>query len=213
MCEFTQSASELSRHSGSMQSVRNRFDGASTVADVSPQCLKHLERVSDGLLHGLGAGFVAVSISGWLVPEHVTTSELCGGRPSAISRWNVFSNCIQWVCTCNQPHATSHLANSIASSAHVQDSHGRPVCDGYLLEQYYVNSQLTICGMQVLYGVNRRLATEDVDSPLAQVRTVKNVAVCLVTGDRGLCGGYNNFAIKKVLCLCCCFYVLSCDRS
>lgn len=53
--------------------------------------------------------------------------------------------------------------------------------------------------MQVLYGVNRRLVTEDVDSPLAQVRAVKNVAICVVTGDRGLCGGYNNFAIKKVL--------------
>lgn len=52
--------------------------------------------------------------------------------------------------------------------------------------------------------MNRRLATEDVDSPLAQVRPVKTVAVCLVTGDRGLCGGYNNFAIKKVLLPSCC---------
>jgi len=51
--------------------------------------------------------------------------------------------------------------------------------------------------VKVLYGVNRRLATEDVDSPLAEIRPVKNVAVCVVTGDRGLCGGYNNFAIKK----------------
>jgi F0F1-type ATP synthase gamma subunit len=39
---------------------------------------------------------------------------------------------------------------------------------------------------------------EYVDSPLAEIRAVKSVALCLVTGDRGLCGGYNNFAIKKV---------------
>ena len=52
--------------------------------------------------------------------------------------------------------------------------------------------------MQVLYGVNQRLKGEDVDSPLATVRPVKNVTVALVTGDRGLCGGYNAFAIKKV---------------
>lgn len=52
--------------------------------------------------------------------------------------------------------------------------------------------------MQVLYGVNQRLRTEDVDSPLAIIRPVKAVTVCVVTGDRGLCGGYNNFAIRKV---------------
>lgn len=46
--------------------------------------------------------------------------------------------------------------------------------------------------------MNQRLRMEDVDSPLAEVRPVKNVAVCVVTGDRGLCGGYNNFVIKKV---------------
>lgn len=51
---------------------------------------------------------------------------------------------------------------------------------------------------QVLYGVNQRLRTEDVDSPLVTVRPVKTVLVAAVTGDRGLCGGYNNFIIKKV---------------
>lgn len=52
-------------------------------------------------------------------------------------------------------------------------------------------------GVQVLYGVNQRLRMEDVDSPLANIRPVKKVTVCIVTGDRGLCGGYNAFAIKK----------------
>lgn len=52
--------------------------------------------------------------------------------------------------------------------------------------------------MQVLYGVNQRLRVEDVDSPLVNVRPVKTVLLVVVTGDRGLCGGYNNFVIKKV---------------
>lgn len=44
---------------------------------------------------------------------------------------------------------------------------------------------------QVLYGVNQRLRVEDVDSPLVAQRPVKSVALVVVTGDRGLCGGYN----------------------
>ena len=52
--------------------------------------------------------------------------------------------------------------------------------------------------LQVLYGVNQRLRIEDVDSPLVNVRPVKAVTLVVVTGDRGLCGGYNNFVLKKV---------------
>lgn len=51
--------------------------------------------------------------------------------------------------------------------------------------------------VKVLYGVNQRLAAEDVDSPLCSVRPVKTVTLVVVTGDRGLCGGYNNFVLKK----------------
>lgn len=51
---------------------------------------------------------------------------------------------------------------------------------------------------QVLYGVNQRVRQEDVDSPLCAVRPVKSVLLVVLTGDRGLCGGYNNFIIKKV---------------
>eukprot|EP01025_Chloroclados_australasicus_P029672 TRINITY_DN29643_c0_g1_i6.p2 TRINITY_DN29643_c0_g1~~TRINITY_DN29643_c0_g1_i6.p2 ORF type:complete len:181 (+),score=28.39 TRINITY_DN29643_c0_g1_i6:57-545(+) len=51
--------------------------------------------------------------------------------------------------------------------------------------------------VKVLYGVNQRIRMEDVDTPLAEIRPVKSVTICMVTGDRGLCGGYNNFVIKK----------------
>lgn len=56
--------------------------------------------------------------------------------------------------------------------------------------------------IQVLYGVNQRLRVEDVDSPLCEVRPVKTVLLVVLTGDRGLCGGYNNFIIKRVSSHC-----------
>lgn len=45
--------------------------------------------------------------------------------------------------------------------------------------------------------MNQRLQVEDVDSPLVAVRPVKKVVLVVVTGDRGLCGGYNASVIKK----------------
>ena len=51
----------------------------------------------------------------------------------------------------------------------------------------------------MLYGINQRMRVEDVDSPLLDVRPVKTILLVGVTGDRGLCGGYNNQVIKKVL--------------
>merc|ERR1712054_6208 len=51
--------------------------------------------------------------------------------------------------------------------------------------------------VKVLYGVNQRLKDGDVDSPLTTIRPVKTVLLVVVTGDRGLCGGYNNYVIKK----------------
>jgi len=53
--------------------------------------------------------------------------------------------------------------------------------------------------VKVLYGVNQRLQDEDVDSPLTTIRPVKTVLLVVVTGDRGLCGGYNNYVIKKAV--------------
>jgi len=51
--------------------------------------------------------------------------------------------------------------------------------------------------VKVLFAINGKLAGEDVEAPLCAVRPVKTCLIMLCTGDRGLCGGYNNFAIKK----------------
>merc|ERR1711959_806015 len=53
--------------------------------------------------------------------------------------------------------------------------------------------------VKVLYGVNQRLEDEDVDSPLTTIRPVSNVLLVVITGDRGLCGGYNSYVIKKAV--------------
>merc|ERR1719409_2062322 len=51
--------------------------------------------------------------------------------------------------------------------------------------------------VKVLFAINTRLAGEDVDVPLCNVRPVKTVLLLVCTGDRGLCGGYNSFIIRK----------------
>jgi F-type H+-transporting ATPase subunit gamma len=43
------------------------------------------------------------------------------------------------------------------------------------------------------------LQDEDVDSPLTSIRPVKTVLLVVITGDRGLCGGYNNYVVKKAV--------------
>lgn len=50
----------------------------------------------------------------------------------------------------------------------------------------------------VFGGLIARLGSEDLDLPLLTQRDVKNVLMVVITGDRGLCGGYNSFMIKKV---------------
>ncbi|MBK4730184.1 F0F1 ATP synthase subunit gamma [Oxynema sp. CENA135] len=50
---------------------------------------------------------------------------------------------------------------------------------------------------QVLYGLQSRLRFEDVDLPLLKKREVQTVGLLVVTGDRGLCGGYNTNIIKR----------------
>ncbi|KAJ6893044.1 hypothetical protein NC652_027140 [Populus alba x Populus x berolinensis] len=42
-----------------------------------------------------------------------------------------------------------------------------------------------------------KLRTEDIDIPSTKVRPVKKVALVVVTGGRGLCGGFNNYILKK----------------
>lgn len=51
--------------------------------------------------------------------------------------------------------------------------------------------------VEMLYNINEQLQLEDIDIPLTIVRPVKKVALVVVTGDRGLCGGFNNSIIKK----------------
>lgn len=51
--------------------------------------------------------------------------------------------------------------------------------------------------IDVLYSINQQLQLEDVDTPLTAVRPVKKVALVVITGDRGLCGGFNNVILRK----------------
>ncbi|MFN6353888.1 MAG: F0F1 ATP synthase subunit gamma, partial [Cyanobacteriota bacterium] len=45
---------------------------------------------------------------------------------------------------------------------------------------------------RVLQNLETRMAFETADSPLLQKRSVDTVTLLAVTGDRGLCGGYNS---------------------
>merc|ERR1719269_249650 len=49
---------------------------------------------------------------------------------------------------------------------------------------------------RILGGLLERVKTEKLDIPLLESRDVKTVGLVLITGDRGLCGGYNAQAIK-----------------
>jgi F-type H+-transporting ATPase subunit gamma len=49
----------------------------------------------------------------------------------------------------------------------------------------------------VFGGLIARLGGEAMDLPLLTQREVKKVTLTVVTGDRGLCGGYNSFMIRK----------------
>lgn len=50
---------------------------------------------------------------------------------------------------------------------------------------------------QVLYGLQGRLKFEDANLPLLKQRDVDTVALLVVSGDRGLCGGYNANVIRR----------------
>ncbi|XWS09793.1 hypothetical protein CRYUN_Cryun39dG0019600 [Craigia yunnanensis] len=50
--------------------------------------------------------------------------------------------------------------------------------------------------VEFLYTVNENLQCEDMDCPLTVTRPVKKVALVVLTGDRGLCGSFNNAVIK-----------------
>jgi len=50
---------------------------------------------------------------------------------------------------------------------------------------------------RVLENIQSRMKFEAADSPLLKTREVQNVTLLAVTGDRGLCGGYNTNVIKR----------------
>jgi F-type H+-transporting ATPase subunit gamma len=50
---------------------------------------------------------------------------------------------------------------------------------------------------QVLYGLQSRLRFEEANLPLLRKREVKSVGLLVISGDRGLCGGYNTNVIKR----------------
>jgi F-type H+-transporting ATPase subunit gamma len=50
---------------------------------------------------------------------------------------------------------------------------------------------------QVLFGLQSRLKFEEANLPLLRQRTVQTVGLLVVSGDRGLCGGYNANIIKR----------------
>lgn len=50
---------------------------------------------------------------------------------------------------------------------------------------------------KVLGGLIKRLNSDFTDLPLLAARETKKVVLVVVTGDRGLCGGYNGYIIKK----------------
>jgi F-type H+-transporting ATPase subunit gamma len=50
---------------------------------------------------------------------------------------------------------------------------------------------------RVLENLQSRMRFEDADAPLLEARTVQTITLLAVTGDRGLCGGYNANIIKR----------------
>jgi F-type H+-transporting ATPase subunit gamma len=51
--------------------------------------------------------------------------------------------------------------------------------------------------VQVLYGLQTRLKFEEANLPLLKGRNVDTVGLLIISGDRGLCGGYNANIIKR----------------
>jgi len=50
---------------------------------------------------------------------------------------------------------------------------------------------------QVLYGLQARLRFDEANLPLLRQREVKTVGLLVISGDRGLCGGYNANIIRR----------------
>ncbi|XP_065862386.1 ATP synthase gamma chain 1, chloroplastic-like [Euphorbia lathyris] len=65
-------------------------------------------------------------------------------------------------------------------------------------QEAVINSRpFTSALLDMLYNINEQLQLEDIDVPLTNVRPVKKVTLVVVTGDRGLCGSFNNAVIRR----------------
>ncbi|EPS73391.1 hypothetical protein M569_01363, partial [Genlisea aurea] len=51
--------------------------------------------------------------------------------------------------------------------------------------------------VDVLHDVNEQCKSDDVEVPLTAIRAVKKVALVVVSGERGLCGGFNAAILRK----------------
>ena len=54
-----------------------------------------------------------------------------------------------------------------------------------------------ILNSKVFKTVLEACKSEEVELPILEVREVKKVSLVVITGDRGLCGGYNSAIIKS----------------
>lgn len=53
--------------------------------------------------------------------------------------------------------------------------------------------------LQAIFGgLVEKLGNEPIDLPILETREVKKVTLLAISGDRGLCGSYNSYVIKKV---------------
>jgi F-type H+-transporting ATPase subunit gamma len=50
---------------------------------------------------------------------------------------------------------------------------------------------------QVLYRLQSRIKFDEISLPLLDVRPVQTVGILVISGDRGLCGGYNTNVIRR----------------
>jgi len=50
---------------------------------------------------------------------------------------------------------------------------------------------------KIFRALSTQIGAENIDLPLLKAREVKKVLLVAISGDRGLCGGYNNYAIKR----------------
>jgi F-type H+-transporting ATPase subunit gamma len=65
-------------------------------------------------------------------------------------------------------------------------------------QEAVLKSRPLIAQLQSVYKIVLEACNQDeIELPILETREVKKVAIVLITGDRGLCGGYNSAVIKQ----------------